>query len=652
MKKYWFNFNKSVAIVGFMYLSAGCGLAQQVTPSAASMDLVDHGIPAPVSESRGIMAIRDKAGNPLIVAIARDNYAGATFSPRSSLLVIDAKTGKTEQYWYPVKENASGDVFSLLRAPEGKIYTTLGHTFVEFDLEKRAWTFNGEVDGMAMAFTRTPDGSVFFGTYPKTTLYRFDPVKRSLEKLIQLDPQEQYSLYMAAGDDGWVYAGIGTARANIVAYNPQTGERKQLLNEAVRKLGTSYVIRANDGNVYAREFSTESGRLLKLDGGNATPVEGNPANPLRATTGSLNWGNTLTAFPVGGGAIVSASVPEKYAEVMLDGKKERITFDYESNGPSISSLVVGPDAKVYGSTNHPMHFFAYDPAQKTLKDHGPIPQVASGNFPAFAVSGKYVVGDSYSSGAVYELDTTQPWEIKPDGTTVNPRLLGKYEDVTRPRASVALPNGDILFGGYGGYGITGGGLVTYVAATRETKSKPATELLPNHSTIALALLNPQTVVGGTTVEAMGGGRAVATEAELYFLDTATQKVTYRTVPVPGVRSINSLHVAADGKIYGLTNNAEYKAQLFVFDPETKTVIKRTDLAEWGYALNPGNSLWRAPNGRVGVLLSNAILEIQPDYSVRKLADLKAGAGGVILDNRLYFAIGSHLQSVSLASLTK
>jgi hypothetical protein len=651
MKKFWLG--KSMAIFGVVCLAGSYASAQVLT------GFVNHGVPAKISESRGIMAIRDKAGAPLILAFARDHYQD---NPRTTLLIIDAKTGKTQQYWYPVRENANGEVFSSMRAPDGMIYTTIGDKFVEFDLEKREWTFTGDVDGIAMAFARSSDGVIFFGTYPNSSLYRFDPKTRVLEKLVQLDPKEQYPQYIAVGNDGWVYAGMGTARGNIVAYDPQTKELKQFVDEAARKTGSSYVLTATDGNIYGREFGADSGRLLRLEGGVATPVEGNPANPQRAVTGGLNWGNTLSQFPTGGGAIVSASVPDKTAEVLLDGKKERITFDYESNGMSISSLVVGPDAKVYGSTNHPMHFFSFDPKPSTLVDHGGMPQVAGGNFPAFAVSGKYLIGDSYSSGAVYEYDPAQPflalpvtwnaatnaWSDPTPGEPSNPRWLGKYKDVTRPRVAVALPNGDVLFGGYGGYGITGGGLVTYIAATREAKAVPATEILPNHSTIALALLNDKTVVGGTTVETMGGGHPVATEAELYFLDIATQKVTYHTVPIPGARAILDVHVAPDGKVYGLANNAQF----FVFDPKTKTVVHRADWNQWGSAFNPGNSMWNAPNGRVGVLLAKVILEIQPDYSVRKLADTPAtvNAGGVVLNNRLYFGTSSSLQSVSLAPL--
>jgi streptogramin lyase len=648
---------KFIAVAGL-----ACFVCQPHDATAQVLtDFVDHGIPAKVSESRGVLAARDTAGTPLIVTIAQDQYKTGA---RCSLLVIDARTGKTEQYWYPEKEAATGDAYAIMRTPDGKIYTATNTTFLEFDLDKRKWTYNATVDGFPLSFTRTPDGSVFFANYSTSSLYRFNPKTRALEKLVQLDPQQQYPTYLEAGTDGWIYAGIGTARTNIVAYNPQTGERKQLIDEATRKTGTSYVFEATDGHIYGREFSSTEGRLLKLSDGTATFVEGNPTNPTRArTAGAIIWGTMLRTFP-GGGEIVNFSLPEKYAEVSFDGQRKRITFDYETSGPGIISLAVGPNNKLYGSTRHPIHVFTLDPVQKTLVDNGTIPQISGGNFGAFGTNGKYLVGDSYSFGMVYEYDTTQPWNvpattwnaktnswnIPTEGDGINPRIVGTFPEVSRPRSSVKLPNGDILFGGYPAYGFTGGGLVTYVSATREAKVKPATELLPNHSTVALELLNPQTVVGGTSIETPGGGVVMAKEAELYLLDTATQTVTYRTVPIPGARSIFDLHIAPDGKVFGLTNNAQF----FVLDPQTKTVVHRADWTEWGVAFNPGHAMWNAPNGRVGVLFPKVAIEIQPDYSVRKLADLPetAGAGGAVLNNRLYFATGSRLRSVGLTELVK
>jgi hypothetical protein len=640
MKKMWFT--KLVTIAGLVCLATNYAGAQVLT------DFTNHGVLVKVSESRGIFATRDKAGTPLIVAMAHDQFGQGA---RCSLLIIDAKTGKSEQYWYPTKEQANGDVYSIMVTREGKVYTSIGNTFLEFDLEKRAWTFNGEIDGFAMAFTRTPDGSVYFGTYSKASLYRFNPTTRVLEKLLQLDPQQQYPTYIEAGKDGWVYVGLGTSRSNLVVYNPQTKELKQLVDEATRKNGaTAYVFESTDGNLYGREFGSDAGRLMKLEGGKASFVEGNPPNPTRArTAGSINWGNMSSVFP-DGGAIASFSLPGKTAEILMGGKKESITFDYETNGPGATSITVGPDNKIYGSTNHPMHLYSFDPAKTGVTDHGTIPQIGGGNFGALGVNGKYLVADSYSFGTVYEYDTSQPWNVPATGEPVNPRSVGKFPDVSRPRASVTMPNGNIVFGGYPAYGVTGGGLVIYLAATRELVLKPAAELVPNQSTVALELLNPTTVVGGTSIETPGGGVVIAKEAELYFLDTATATVTYHAVPIPGARSILDVHVAPDGKVYGLTNDAQF----FVFDPKTKTVVHKADWNQWGVAFNPGNSMWNAPNGRVGVLLPKVLLEIQPDYSVRKLADTPAPAttGGALLGNRLYFATGSNLRSVGLADLGK
>src|SRR5690606_11052351 len=111
---------------------------------------------------------------------------------------------------------------------------------------------------------------------------------------------------------------------------------------------------ASDGAIYGRESSVAGSRFLKLEGGRATPVPAG-ASPRRAVTGAVRWSWTLRDFP-GGGRIVRFDMPEKFAVVELDGSVNRIAFGYESNGAGISSLVAGPDGKLYGSTNHPMRF--------------------------------------------------------------------------------------------------------------------------------------------------------------------------------------------------------------------------------------------------------------------------------------------------------
>jgi outer membrane protein assembly factor BamB len=619
--------------------------APGVLPAEAKMaQAINHGVAAPVSESRGVLAVRDASGTPFIVAIARDRLDAGT---RNSLLVIDAQTGKTQQIWYPDSQSGNGEVFHLLRAKNGKIYTTFGNAFLEFDLEKRDWTFRGETDGNAMSFAQNEKGDVFFGTYPNSSLFRFDAQKRELEKLGQLDPAEKYPFFLAAGNEGWVYAGIGTARSNLVAFNTQTRERVQLADESKRKTGNGWVMLSSDGHVYGREFASSESPLLKLENGAAAPVSEKPFPP-KAITGAISWQSALNDFP-GAGKIVEFSLPEKFAVVELNGEAQRITFDYESSGAAISSLVAGPDGKVYGSTNHPMHFFALDAAApqagSTLRDYGPIKEIGGGNFPAFAISGKYVVGASYSSGSTYEFDTSQPWQIAPGGQTINPRLLGKFKEVTRPRAALTLPNGDAIFGGYGAYGVTGGGLVVYDGAAKTASVISPEKLLPGHSIVALRLLDEKTIIGTTSIEAPGGGHVVAKESELFLMDAATKEITFRTAPVAGANAIYGLEIRNDGKVFGLTSDAQF----FVFDPQSKTVIHRADWKNWGAPFNPGSPLWRGADGNVYAALGKNLLQIQDDFSAQKIADLPAPitAGGVLLNGRFYFASGAQLWSIAV-----
>ena len=81
---------------------------------------------------------------------------------------------------------------------------------------------------------------------------------------------------------------------------------------------------------------------------------------------------------------------------------DRIAFDYTSEGAGITSLIAGPDGRIYASTCHPMHFVAYDPEQDQLEDWGPVPRIGGGNFCAMAVQGPYVFAGAYCGGFFYQ----------------------------------------------------------------------------------------------------------------------------------------------------------------------------------------------------------------------------------------------------------
>lgn len=629
-----------IAILSLLCL-ARIGVAQQTATA-----FIKHGTPARVSEARGVLAARDSKGAPLIAALARDRVG---ISVRISLIIINPQNGTSQQYWYPKREVGSGDSFASMRGANGRIYTTIGNTFLEFDLNLRKWSFEAEIDGMAMSFAPAPNGQLYFATHPNTTLYRFDPQTRSLDKLERLDPQEKYVFTLIAGTDDWVYAGIGTARANLVGFNPQTRQRVQFAKEAERKRGDGHVYLSTDGQIYGRVIDQKSSPLLKLKDGVATPMPENTEPPY-AATGAIRLTRMLLDFP-GSGKITNFNLSSRFVDVELDGKTQRIAFDYDTNGAGLSGLAIGPNGQLYGSSNHPAHVFTLDPATGVLHDFGNLPSLGGGNFPSFASSGQFLVGASYGNGgAVYEYDTTRPWQPAAENPdAVNPRLLRHFREVQRPRSVVKLDSGKILFGGYGGYGVTGGGILIYDPATRTVSAKPSAELLPNHSPIALSRVDAKTVVGATSIEAPGGGRVLAKEAELFLMDADTLKVTYRTVPIAGANAIYGLVVGDNNLVYGLTN----KSQMFVFDLKTRKVVHQADWSQWGSPFNPGYPLWRSEDGIIYGLLSHSIVRLNPDFTSEKLAATPTvvSGGGVQLGSRMFFTSGSELYSVDMTKLS-
>lgn len=628
-----------------LLLASLCFIFPAHAAKVLSSGFVNHGVAVPVSESRGILAVRDSKGAPWIVALPRDREGAGV---RVSFLVIDPLTGATQQYWYPSASGAataksSGDVFQVMRASNGRIYCTIGSRFVEFNLDTRKWKFEGDTDGMAMSLAEGPDGVVYISTYPHSTLYRFNPQTRQLEKLGQLDPAEKYPFKLAVNGDGWVYAGIGTARANVVAFNLTTHQRVQLIPEKDRRRGDGLVYLSTDGNIYGRAVNgaKKTLPLLKLHNGKATEVAGDEIPP-EAVTGSIRFTKMLAEFP-GGGEITQFSLADRTATVKLDGKTHQVHFDYASNGAGITGMIAGPGGKIYGSTSHPGCLFVYDPASRKLQSLGSIPSLGGGNVPAFAVNGSELLMDTYGNGgAFYIYDTAKPWN--PDVT--NPRMLEHIWEIQRPRAALEANNGKFIVGGFGGYGTVGGGFAVYDSTTQKLSAVPPEELRPGHAPVALARLDAKTIVAGTSIDAVGGGHETATDAELWLLDADTLKVLFHTIPVPGATDIYSLAVGKDGLVYGITRQAKF----FVFDPKTRKVVHRADWSKWGDPLLPGFSLWLDHKGHVHALMRNFVLAVQPDFSVREEAKLPVAAthGGVLLGNRLYFASGSELCSVEIA----
>ncbi len=361
----------------------------------------DYGVGAKVAECRGVFGTQTADGRCLVIANGLDT------SPISYVLVTDIDTGETKQYFCPEDVPQSAPYGSLMHS-NGKFYTTQGSIFLEFDPAAGEWTFQatGSPIGSAyIGFTEGPDGTVWAGSVYQTGLISFNPETRELKDHGRMDPKEKYLSHLAVDEAGWVYCGIGNARCNIVAYNPATSEKRQLVKEEDRVTGAGNVYPTNDGAV----CGVVVGKHYRLFEGQATPIEKADVPPRREV-GNIGWGAKTGSFP-DGRRVRAYNLPDKWLEVYNPETDEtkRIEFDYETEGVTITSLGLGPNGIVYGSTCHPMHMLKLDVNEQTLEDFGPIPRIGGGNMCAFACQGQYVVGASYGGGRLWLYDPNKPW---------------------------------------------------------------------------------------------------------------------------------------------------------------------------------------------------------------------------------------------------
>ncbi len=622
---------RELLVISVLLILGGLAMAQD-------NGFTDHGICAEVAESRGVVATQTPSGKNLIIACVIDQ------APRGYILVTDVDTGETEQIFYPESVRNSAP-FASLMSTNGRFYTGAGPAFLEFDPETREWLFGKVINPKAgcyvgQAIADGPGDLIWKGTYPDSRLFSYDPETQEVVDYGQMDEKEQYFSYLVFDAEGWAYAGIGTARLNIVAFNPQTRERRQMVDEDERVAGTGYVYTGVDGKVYGRAGS----QWYRLFAGEREAIPDDQRAAV-APNGSLGWGQSSVSLP--DGRRIRYNLPEAWLEVTDPdaGETARIEIEFEGGGVSLTSLALGPDGRVYASTSHPMHLAVYDPAADRLEDWGPVNRVGGGNFCHMSAQSKYLVAASYSRGIFHVYDTTRPFNGG-YGKDPNPYEVAEWHrDICRPRATLAHPDGHtVLMAGYAGYGFVGGGLGMYDFGTETATLITHEDLIPYHSTISLAALADGTVVGGTDVGAPGGGHVVATEGVLYLFDWATREVVFETCPVPGARNIISLQVAPNGLVYGLAAGSV----LFVFDPATREVTHTQSLEEWGGT--PRDSLFLGPEGEVYAQLTRAIVRLAPDTFEPTLVatpPVAINVGGPLVDGRLYFGSSSRLWSYKL-----
>ncbi|WP_148497609.1 hypothetical protein [Paenibacillus senegalensis] len=344
------------------------------------------------------------------------------------------------------------------------------------------------------------------------------------------------------------------------------------------------------------------------------------------------------------------------------GGHRRIKLDFATEGTPLSTLVAGPDGKVYGTSKHPLHFYQFDPLTELFHDYGgrPIELGGGGNIAAFAVTGSYIGGAAYAGGHFHLFDVRLP--VTPDQAaspeperanspgpcTRNPRKVCSHAAIHRPRCALALSDGKhMVYGGFPGYGMVGGGLCFYDLEEDRDRLFTHEQLIPYHSTLCLTEKSANCIIGGTSVETHGGAVPVDSTAQIYEFDWQQGVVNRSWKPLPEAREYVWVELDETGRLHGLTSQSVY----FVMEPDSGVVAARRDLSSWGFPVNGG--MHRYASDRVVGVLNQSVISIT--LSTAQVTQLdktpeKITAGLAVLNETMYMAAGNKLLSYPLPTI--
>ncbi len=599
-----------------------------------------HGVATPISNHRGTAVTVDGGGRNVVLIWLYDHRGGY------ALLLIDAETGKSEEFPMPFPPGGDGP-FAAILSTRNKYYTHFNSHFAEFDPEARAFTFHHKtVPQMAMSMTEDDDGRIWSGTYPNSAVASYNPHTGEFRDYGNLYDQNwrQYPRAIAVDDTGWVYFGVGSTASQIISLNPETGDATPLLTEEERAKAHAPVYRDLNGKVYGHTDGRSEDGWMELYRGTRTDVgilENKQEKPIIAGSQGLFHSD----FPDGKRMVTCSLVDRMLAvEDPQTGETNQVSFEYTSEGAHMMGVATAPDNTICGGTAFPMHFFSFNP-----KTDEWINRPALGQWNTVARRGDLFFIGAYTHGLLEEWDPAQPWvhtEREKEGC--NPELLFEcHETINRPHMLLAHPDGNTLvLAGTPGYGHTGGGLLFWDRETRAHTLLVHTDILPEHSTMSLVALPEDKLLGGTTTGAGTGGEQKAAEAELYIMDMTTKQLDWHEVVFPGVQSYTDMCPGPNGLVYGIADQKRF----FVFDPNARTVVHQqeleTDFGPTTFQQGP-RVFVTAPDGAIYILFVKGVAGVNPDtHAIRMLAEspVPIGPGGDILNGHIYFGSGSHLYS--------
>ena len=613
------------------------------------MSFTDLGIPVDAVESRTAAICINDANDSRVVIAAR-----------GFLLVVNVETEECTQLPFP--NHYIEYPYDCFASDSGMFYAGVGNMFYAVDPFRLIYVGAIQVSERdelcGFSYAESMEGHIYMASYPECRLYRYRPNERDIVDYGSMDSEQKYPMHMAVDAYDWVYLGVGTAKKNIIAYNPHSGERLTLLSEELRTIGIGQVIEAGDHRVYAligeHWARVEQGVVIERLLDNQLPA-------------SLYTGTSFDKFHrqlQGEWKLLHHSLSNRDL-VLKHSETEQvkvIQLVYKSEGAMLSTLAVGPDSRIYGTSMHPLHFYHYNPhrqnqaeEQAPLMNWGPhvIQHGFGGNIAAYAVQGDLLIGAAYPGGRLHLYDVTRPIQsderqVLSNGqlSTRNPICVSSHEEIHRPRCVVALRDQEhVLYGGFPGYGMVGGALCLYHLPSGDEWLISNSELIEEQSTVSLVENMDGILIGGTSIETPGGAEPKAHSAYIYTFDLQKRSVMNRWMIHEGIREYTLLLVGPNRWIHTITSCAKY----LVWDPVREVLLQEVDLSAWWKVLKESWVLCEEDQCIYGVM-GKAIFRIplsslQPELISTPEGEITAGFAKV--NHELYFGISAHLWRYSI-----
>ncbi len=596
----------------------------------------------------------------------------------AQLSVIDVLTGRTlVRHPLPDAEGAEnlvltshGELF-IPTHPHGKLYR---FCFTEDRLEEVPTRLTSPA--FLWDAAEADDGTIYVGCWPKSRLLAY---RRSgeLEDLGSIAPPEDYIraiCYSKTTDR--LYLGIG-AHAALLEFSPHARTSRNVLPPELQ--GEHFVVRLATFErwLFVRTTPREEtcvfdlkhserivARLAPLDCSDIVPLPAEPDRLLIGAKGDLllydstehKTSNITCGLCKITRALALSDQPHEPTSALVvssAGQLHRVavaehdvaTMDLElSPQPLVlQNVAAGPDNRIYTNGYVAGGVGVFDPATGEQDFFAGVNQAES-----ITHDGHFIYFGTYPRAVIMRYDPFAP------RSATNPRELLCLApwDQDRPYAMLADRQRRKLFiGCVPAYGCLGGALAVYDLDTEH--ARVYRDIIPQQSIVALA--TDGTLLFGATSTSGGLGIEPRTRsAELFVFHPDTETLLSRTVPVENARGITGLVCSSHGILYGWAEGT-----LFAFNPTNHKLLWQELVFEKTF---PADHYWR------GVVMRPSLVESDIFYGaawgtifrldahaetltiIARIPDAEVLAPGP--DGNLYATAGSELIQIRLDGIEK